>query len=117
VGYFAECCAYCERTREEIIQSGLTTSNEDVLRYVLVGDRQGYRQLSQHEMWALLCAPVDLPDGCVLYVHTCPMLQYDGFSDDEAVIEIELQSDGEYFIGNCPECGIAVRSRAVSRTV
>ena len=125
--FVIKCCAYCEKTIPEIVaemgQRGIPVSQEDALRLVLVGnknlvqlcpdDRAKARELSEEEIWEALNAPIDLPPNTRKLAHDCPMLRYDGATDEEAQLVIELMEDGGYYKGNCPECGMVVRSAVV----
>lgn len=70
--------------------------------------------MTEAEQLELLHAPIDLPPGVTALDHHCPMLEYDGFSPEEASFRVELVRDGDYMVGGCPECGMQVRSPVLS---
>ncbi len=136
-----DCCAYCERTRDEVVAkiaaSRLAPLQDEeraeveaeALRYVLVsGNRvllcledrvypadhalagQLRPALTEEEQIELLNAPIDLPPGITALSHHCPMLEFDGWPEDEATHTIELVREGSFMVGYCPECGMSVRS-------
>jgi hypothetical protein len=125
--FVIKCCAYCEKTIPEIVaemgQRGTPVSQEDALRLVLVGgktlvqlcpdDRATQRPLSEEEIWEALNSPIDLPPNTTALAHDCPMLRYDGATDAEAQMILRLEEDGGYYRGNCPECGMQLRSPIV----
>jgi hypothetical protein len=109
------CCAYCERTASEIV----APAGQDALAFVDVGgnrvllcpeDRAERTPLTEAEQWELLNQPIDLPPGITALQHHCPMLEYDGFPAEEATSTLQLRHEGAYMVGNCPECGMQVRS-------
>lgn len=103
-------CAYCER--DEAVNPLRYT---DVAgRMVILCDecRAARPALSAIEVAERLTAPVDLLPGLSAVDHYCPMLEYDGFNDDAAVIRLELQPEGDYRRVQCPECGLVIRSSA-----
>ena len=81
--------------------------------HVLAGELRP--PLTDQEMLELLNAPIDLPPGVTSLKHHCPMLEYDGFSEDEASFTVELVAEGNYMVGNCSECGMSVRSPIISK--
>lgn len=116
-------CAYCERNAAEVAADTLVPA-EDALQPVNVGgnrvllcpaDRQDRAPMTEEEQWELLNAPIDLPAGITALNHICPMLSYDGYTDEEATIRLDLRPEGQYFVVNCPECGMVVRSAALGR--
>jgi hypothetical protein len=80
--------------------------------HVLAGELRP--PLTDQEMLELLNAPIDLPPGVTALKHHCPMLEFDGFSEDEASFTVELQPEGNYMVGGCTECGMQVRSPVLS---
>lgn len=120
------CCVYCERTALEVVEAaqvlGAQVEAEEALSYVIVNGSRillclecgaDKTKLTSEEELALIYAPIDLPEGVTTLEHTCPMKLYDGFSEEEATSIVELQREGGYFVGSCPECGMQVRSKAV----
>lgn len=142
-----ECCAYCEKTRQEVVAEfaaarlaplqaeELAEVEREALRYVVVNgnrvllclDDRRYPAdhplagelrpaLTEQEQLDLLTAPIDLPPGITALSHHCPMLEYDGFSEEEATHTIELVADDDrpgFLWGRCVECGMEVRSPIV----
>lgn len=119
-------CVYCERSALEVVEAvsrlGTVGERQDALHYALVNGQRillclecgaDKPKITEEEELALIYAPVDLPDGLTTIEHACPMLLYDGFSEEEATSTVELRREGAYFVGNCTECGMQVRSKAV----
>lgn len=79
--------------------------------HVLAGELRP--PLTDQEMLELLNAPIDLPPGITSLKHHCPMLEYDGFPEEEASFTVELVQEGNYMTGHCSECGMSVRSPIV----
>jgi hypothetical protein len=71
--------------------------------------------LTEAEMIELLNAPIDLPPGISSLKHNCPMLEFDGFAEDEATFMVELRQEGNFMVGGCTECGMQVRSPIISK--
>lgn len=118
-------CAYCERTKEEVIEQALAqgahAEPDEALEYVLTGGtrvllciecRSGTPTYTQEEMLFQLYAPIELPGGTTEMEHTCPMKLYDGFSEADSTWTVHFERDGDFMVGHCPECGMSVRSRA-----
>lgn len=119
-------CSYCERTAPEVVEAiqtlGAVIEPDEALCHYLVN---GYRVLlclecgndksktTTNEELAQLYAPIDLPDGITEIEHTCSMLLYDGFPEEEATYTVKLFREGDYYVGGCTECGMQVRSKAV----
>lgn len=124
------CCAYCERTAEEVAAEIAASrleriDQEEALRFVMVGnnrvllcpeDRGGRKPLSEEEMWDLLNSPISLPAGITSIQHKCPLMEMDGFSEEEYTVQLELVPDEEhpgFLYAHCAECGMTVKSQAV----
>lgn len=60
----------------------------------------------------LIYGAIELPVGILRIEHCCPMLLYDGATDAEATIQIDLVAEEgkPYREASCSECGCTFRS-------
>jgi len=116
-----EICAYCEASKEEILASGKAKTDEDALRFVLIGEdtvllcpdcREKYAAYVDDEMDELLNGPVTFPPGVTAVEHVCPELEFQGKNELEATSILEMVRDGDYYVATCPHCEVTVRSLA-----
>jgi hypothetical protein len=114
-------CAYCERNAAEVCREDGVEDPEDALSHVVVKEKQVLLCTKCRELFApsaisdierLLSAPIDFPPGVTAVEHTCPQLQHEGKTEEEATYEVIMKREGDFYTATCQFCGVTVRSSA-----
>lgn len=109
-------CVYCERSHLEIAELldrvGVCLPSKETLLCLGNPARYYCRDCApEHLVHQQINATLELPHDTRELFHHCPMLEYDGYPPNEASFIIELREAGDHYEGNCPECGLQLRSK------
>jgi hypothetical protein len=115
------CCAYCERTPEELIAAGEALDDETALHVALVSECRvtlcvecisRFTTPGAADPTRLQAAVITFPPGITAIDHYCVALEDGGLPEAYCEFTLEFVPEGRYRVGSCPHCGVRVRSLA-----
>ena len=114
-------CTYCERSLEELLESGAARTPEEALQYVLIGDHRtvlcpdciaAHAPPGAADPQKMLDGPITFPPGVTEMEHCCPELEARGLDEALACFTLHMERRHDYYVATCPHCGVTIRSLA-----